>query len=147
MEVNHPLYKNQGIHVIASIFTVEHGVVKILLIKRNNNPYKDAWALVGGALYNNEDLDAAINREIKEKTGIENITLKLVNVHGRVDRSPVMRMVAISYMGVIDIDSVNILRETKNTSNADWFPIDKIPPSSPIIVSMPFGNCSINVSQ
>ena len=38
MEVNNPLYKNQGIHVIASIFTVDRGVVKILLIKRNNEP-------------------------------------------------------------------------------------------------------------
>ena len=36
MEVNNPLYKNQGIHVISSIFTVDHGVVKVLLIKRKN---------------------------------------------------------------------------------------------------------------
>ena len=48
MEVKNPLYKNQGIHVITSIFTVDHGVVKVLLIKRNNEPYKDSWALVGG---------------------------------------------------------------------------------------------------
>ena len=52
MEVNNPLYKNQGIHVISSIFTVDHGGVKVLLIKRKNNPFKDKWALVGGALYN-----------------------------------------------------------------------------------------------
>ena len=126
MEVNNPLYKNQGIHVIASIFTVDHGVVKILLIKRNNNPYKDAWALVGGALYNNEDLDAGINREIKEKTGIENIPLKLVSVHGRVDRSPVMRMVAISYLGVIDKDRVNLITKTLKTNDAAWIDIKDI---------------------
>lgn len=126
MEVNNPLYKNQGIHVIASIFTVEHGVVKILLIKRNNNPYKDAWALVGGALYNNEDLDAGINREIKEKTGIENIPLKLVNVHGRVDRSPVMRMVAISYLGVIDKDRINLITKTLKTNDAAWIDIKDV---------------------
>ena len=102
MEVKNPLYKNQGIHVITSIFTVDHGVVKVLLIKRNNEPYKDSWALVGGALYNNEDLNTGVMREIKEKTGIKKIDLQLADVHGKVDRSPVMRMVAISYMGVID---------------------------------------------
>ena len=62
MEVNNPLYKNQGIHLISTIFTVEDGITKVLLIKRKNNPYKDYWALVGGALYNND----AVNK-LKEK--------------------------------------------------------------------------------
>lgn len=126
METTNPLYKNQGIHMIASIFTVDHGNVKVLLIKRKNEPYKDKWALVGGALYNNEDLNDGISREIKEKTGIENIDLKLVNVHGRVDRSPVMRMVAVSYMGVIDIKSVNVLKDTLKTSDAEWINIEEV---------------------
>jgi len=39
-----------------------------------------------------------------------------------------MRMVAVGFIGIIDSKRVNVLRETKNTSNADWFPIDKIPP-------------------
>ena len=43
MEVNNPLYKNQGIHLISTIFTVEDGITKVLLIKRKNNPYKDYW--------------------------------------------------------------------------------------------------------
>lgn len=126
MEVNNPLYKNQGIHVISSIFTVDHGVVKILLIKRNNEPYKDTWALVGGALYNNEDLETGLKREIKEKSGIKNIELKLCNVHGRVNRSPVMRMVAISYMGVIDINRVTLIKKTLKTNDAEWFDIKEV---------------------
>ena len=36
MRVGYELYKNQGIHVITSLFTVEQGVVKVLLIKRKN---------------------------------------------------------------------------------------------------------------
>ncbi len=126
MEVNNPLYKNQGIHVITSIFTVDHGVVKILLIKRNNEPYKDAWALVGGALYNNEDLTSGVMREIKEKTGIKNIDLQLVDVHGKVNRSPVMRMVAVSYMGVLDINRVTLIKKTLKTNDAEWFNIKDV---------------------
>lgn len=126
MQVNNPLYKNQGIHVLANIFTVDRGIVKILLIKRKNEPFKDCWGLVGGALYNNEDLISGLKREVKEKSGIENINLELVSVHGKVDRSPVMRMVGISYMGVIDINSVNVLKETMKTSDADWIPVESI---------------------
>ena len=38
MDVKNKLYKNQGIHVISTIFTVEKGNVKVLLIKRKNEP-------------------------------------------------------------------------------------------------------------
>ena len=124
---NNPLYKNQGIHVINSIFTVENGVVKVLLIKRDNNPYKDLWALVGGALYNNEEIIHGAKREIYEKTGIKDIELYFSNIYSKIDRSPIMRMIAISYIGFIDIDKVNILKNTMKTSDADWVSIADIP--------------------
>jgi len=127
MQVNNPLYKNQGVHFISSIFTVDKGVVKVLLIRRKNEPFKDKWALVGGALYNNETLEDCAKREIKEKTGLEGIDLNLCNVFSSIDRSPVMRMVAVSYLGVVDIHRVNFLKETLKTSNCEWFSIDSIP--------------------
>lgn len=127
MEVKNPLYKNQGIHVITSIFTVEKGITKVLLVKRKNNPYKGMWALVGGALYNNEDLIDGARREIFEKTGIEKIDIYFSNAFGKVDRSPVMRMVATSFIGVIDSEKVSILRDTLKTSDFDWVSIDMIP--------------------
>ena len=127
MEKTNALYKNQGIHVITAIFTVELGVTKVLLVKRKNEPYKGDWILTGGALYNNEDLEAGAKREIFEKTGIQNIEIEQFKAFGKVDRSPIMRMVAVAYIGVIDSSRVKIIRETINTSNAYWFPIDKIP--------------------
>ena len=127
MEKSNSLYKNQGIHVITAIFTVELGVTKVLLVKRKNEPYKGDWILTGGALYNNEDLEVGAKREIFEKTGIKDIEIEQFKAFGKVNRSPIMRMVAVAYIGVIDSSRVKIIRETINTSNADWFPIDKIP--------------------
>lgn len=127
MEKNNPRYLNQGIHVISSIFTIEKGIVKVLLIRRSNEPYYGKWALVGGALYNDEDLIEGAKRELKEKSGLEGINLTLCNVFGKINRSPVMRMVGISYLGVVDIEKVNVLKKTTKTDNADWFPINQIP--------------------
>lgn len=127
MQINNPLYKKQGTHLISTIFTVDKGDTKVLLIKRKNEPYKDMWALPGGALYNNEDLENGLKRELKEKTGIENIKLSMFNVYGKLNRSPVFRMVAIGYIGVIDSNRVKVLKETLKTSNADWFNIKNIP--------------------
>lgn len=127
VEVNNPRYLHQGIHVITSIFTVDKGVLKVLLVKRKNNPYKDFWALTGGALYNDEDLEDGRNREIYEKTGLKNIEVKFSKVFGKKDRSPVMRMIAISYIGIIDASKVEIAKDTLKTSNAEWFEITSIP--------------------
>lgn len=128
MDVRNKDYKNQGIHVITALFTVEQGITKVLLIKRKNEPFLGDWVLTGGALYNYEDLETGALRELKEKTGIEGVEIKQFKAFGKVDRSPVMRMVAVGFIGIIDSKRVNLLRETKNTSNADWFPINKIPP-------------------
>lgn len=127
MQVQNPLYRNQGIHVIASIFTVENGEAKVLLVKRKNAPFKNQWSLVGGAVYNNEDLLDGLKREIFEKTGILNIETYFSNVFGKKDRTIPMRMIAISYIGIIDSEKVHVLKETLKTSNADWVPINKIP--------------------
>ena len=127
MEVNNPLYKRQGLHVITAIFTVDKGDVKVLLIKRKNKPYENMWALVGGALYNNETLINGAKREIKEKIGIEGINLHYAGLFDKVDRSPVMRMVAVTYIGVIDRYRVSILKKTLKTCNADWFKISEVP--------------------
>lgn len=127
MEVTNPKYKNQGIHVMASIFTVDKGIVKVLLIKRKNEPFKDMWALTGGALYNDENLEDGLKREIFEKTGIKEVDLRLCDVFGNINRSPVMRMVAISYIGIVDASKVEILKDTLKTSDASWFDIDDIP--------------------
>lgn len=113
---------------MASIFTVEKGVTKILLVQRKNEPFYGMWALPGGALYNNEDLEDGMKRELLEKTGLIIPNLQLCNVFGKVDRSPCMRMIGISYLGVIDQLKVKLVKETLKTSNADWFDINDIPP-------------------
>ena len=82
MKKSNALYKNQGVHVITAIFTVEQGVTKVLLVKRKNEPYKGDWILTGGALYNNEDLEEGAKREILEKSGIENIEIEQFHTFG-----------------------------------------------------------------
>lgn len=127
MEKNNPKYKNQGIHVVSAIFTIDKGITKVLLIKRKNEPFKDAWALVGGALYNDEEVPEGMKREIKEKTGIEDIHIELFDVFSKIDRSPLMRMVAIGHIAIVDKDKYILSKETLKTSDAQWYPLDKIP--------------------
>ncbi len=129
MRVGNERYKNQGIHVISAIFTVEGNHIKVLLIKRKNEPYKEKWALVGGALYNNEQLEDGVRREIFEKTGIKDVELYQYGVFdelGKTEDIP-MRMVAIPYLGLIDGKKTKIIKENRNTVDVAWFDINKVP--------------------
>lgn len=126
MNIKNPLYKNQGIHVLATIFTIDKGIVKVLLIKRKNNPYNGYWGLIGGAVYNNETLDTAMKREIYEKTTLKDINLYQANIFDKIDRSPIYRMICISYIGIIDSKKVSIKKISEKTENADWFDIREV---------------------
>lgn len=127
MELSNKLYKNIGVHVITTLFTVDKGDVKVLLVKRTNEPYKDYWALPGGAMYNNETLEVAAKRELKEKIGLVNINVELSGVFDDVKRSNLQRMIGISFLGVINVNGIELQKETLKTSNADFFPINNIP--------------------
>ena len=127
MRVDNKLYEKQGIHVISAIFTVDNGITKVLLVKRSNKPYKDMWALPGGALYNNERLEDGVKREIYEKTGIKNCDIyqfKTFDEFG--EENNLFRMLAVSYIGILKSDS-KIIKENKNTKDAAWFKIDCVP--------------------
>ncbi|MFA6860529.1 MAG: NUDIX domain-containing protein [Clostridia bacterium] len=127
MDTTNPLYKNQGIHAVASIFTLHEGEVKVLLIKRTNEPFKGSWILVGGAIYNNEDILTGMNREIYEKTKLQNLKLVQSGVFSDPQRAPQMRMIAIGFTTVVNYEKTKFSSITPKTEDAKWFKINEVP--------------------
>lgn len=127
MELKNPLYKNIGVHVDICVFTIIMGVIRVLLIKRKNEPFFDFFALPGGSLYNNELIIDCAKRELKEKTGIELDNLFMYNYFDKIDRFPFKRMISIGFIGIIDSNNIKILTDTLETFNADWYDINNIP--------------------
>ncbi|MBQ7885214.1 MAG: NUDIX hydrolase [Clostridia bacterium] len=127
MRVDDKRYDNQGLHVVLSLFTVDKGKFKVLLIKRKNEPYKNKWILVGGCAYNTETGEQAMERELFEKTNIKNIKFDMFDVFTNPNRSPLKRMIAIGYIGVCDASIIENFKQTEKASDADWFVIDRVP--------------------
>ena len=94
--------------------------MSILLVKRNDYPFKDKWCLPGGFLDIYEDIEDAPNRILKRETNLDNIYLEQLYTFGSVDRDPRMRIVSTSYMALIDKNKLN----TKIMENASWFNVN-----------------------
>ena len=93
--------------------------MSILLVKRDNYPFKDKWCLPGGFIDINEDLDDAPKRILKRETNVENIYLEQLYTFGSVKRDPRMRVISTSYIALIDKNKLN----NNLSSNASWFDI------------------------
>lgn len=93
--------------------------MSILLVKRDNYPFKDKWCLPGGFVSYDEDLDASPIRILKQETNLEDIYLEQLYTFGNTNRDPRMRVISTSYIALIDKNRLN----EKLSSNASWFDI------------------------
>lgn len=75
------------------------GELQLLLVKRKNDPGKDMWALPGGFVNDNEELEAAAIRELQEETGMKMAALTQLHTFGKVGRDTRGRTVSIVYYG------------------------------------------------
>lgn len=107
------------------IITADTGVIKILLIRRKNNPYKGQWALPGGFVKQSEELLDAAARELNEETGVSGVKLEQLHAFGSPERDPRGRVVTVSYIASLPKESA--LEAATDASDADWFPIYDLP--------------------
>ena len=85
------------------IFGFDGEKLKLLLVKRGIEESKDIWSLMGGWLKEDESLDEAAHRILKDLTGLENIYLEQLTSFGKPDRDPVERTVSITYYALINV--------------------------------------------
>jgi 8-oxo-dGTP diphosphatase len=109
------------------VFTVAADKLQLLLIKRGADPYKDSWAIPGGFLELEEDLEECARRELKEETGLENIYLEQLHTFGSPERDPRERVVTVAYYAIVPKVNMEPTADS-DASDAAWFPIDKLPP-------------------
>jgi 8-oxo-dGTP diphosphatase len=98
---------------------------KVLLIKRKNEPFIGKWALPGGFVEIDEDLEEGARRELLEETNLSNIDLKQFKTYGKPGRDPRGRTISVVYFGYIN-ENIR-LKAGDDASDVAWFDISKLP--------------------
>lgn len=120
-------YPHPAVTADVVIFTVREKKLKLLLVERAGEPYRGRWALPGGFVRLDEDLEAAARRELEEETGVSGVYLEQLYTFGRVDRDPRERVITVAYYALIPSDKVE-LKAATDAEAVGWFGLDELPP-------------------
>ena len=113
------------IFVTVDVVVINKKTQEILLIKRLNEPFKDSWALPGGFVDENEDLEQAARRELFEETNIESGKMQQIGTFGKPHRDPRGHMVSVAYHTYL-IEN-QIVQAKDDAKEVKWFSIKKLP--------------------
>jgi 8-oxo-dGTP diphosphatase len=108
------------------LFSFENNQLQVLLIERKHEPFKGMWAFPGGFMDMDETIDECVSRELKEETGLENITAEQIGVFSNVDRDPRGRTVTVAYLAMARQNECHAVAGD-DAQNVQWFPVDALP--------------------
>jgi len=108
------------------IFTIASSELKVLLVKRKVQPFKDKWVIPGGFVNIDQSLREAAMSKLAEKTGVKDVYLEQLYTFGDPKRDPRGRVITVSYFALIS--SEHIALKSSEEYNATWHSFTKLPP-------------------
>ena len=97
-------YPTTPITVDCVIFGFDDNELKVLLIRSDLEMFKNKWSLLGDFAEDNEDLDNAAYRVLKERTGLNDVYLEQVKAFSNPQRHPGGRVITIAYCSLLNIE-------------------------------------------
>lgn len=113
----------------------------VLLVKRDNYPFKDKWCLPGGFVGIDESIDDAAKRILVNETNLHDIYIEQLYTFGDVHRDPRMRIISTAYMALIDKNQLS----EEITKKASWFDLIFLEDEHKIHITLDNGITNINL--
>jgi 8-oxo-dGTP diphosphatase len=109
------------------VFTFKAARLHVLLVERGLEPYKGRWALPGGFLKPDEEIEACARRELAEETALQEFHLEPFATVGTVGRDPRGRVITVAHLALVRWEPGRV-KGGSDAKAAGWFPADKLPP-------------------
>jgi len=110
------------------VFSFQENKLQVLLVKRKYDPGVGQWAIPGGFVREEESLEQAALRELREETGLaKDCYLEQLYSFGEVDRDPRGRVISVAYMALIGEPEKIKLKASDDAAEARWWSIAELP--------------------
>ncbi|CAD0001088.1 NUDIX hydrolase [Flavobacterium chungangense] len=119
--------QNIRVAVDAIVFGYQHNQLYVLLIQQKFGTKESYWALPGGLVKNDESLQDAVKRELKEETNVTVTYFEQLFTFGDdVNRDPRNRVISVAYFALVDPSKLTIKADS-DAEHAQWFKINEVP--------------------
>ena len=114
--------------VLAAVFTVRPDrtgrvCLQVLLWQRAREPDAGRWALPGGVVLADEDVDASASRQLAEKVDLARVAhLEQIGVFSDPGRVPEARVMATGFLGLVPLGA-----DPRLPADTGWHPVDRLP--------------------
>jgi 8-oxo-dGTP diphosphatase len=119
-------YEQPGITVDLAVFTINNNKLKVLLLKRAEEPFQGTWSMPGGFLLHGESLEEAAHRVLLEKTGVKNVYMEQLYTFGDPQRDPRSRVITVAYFALIPWKELD-QPESQKVADLTWSSVDNLP--------------------
>jgi 8-oxo-dGTP diphosphatase len=119
-------YPHPAVTTDTVLLTLRDDDLQALLIRRGRPPFAGQWALPGGFLDIDEDLDRCAARELQEETGIADPYMEQFHAFGDVGRDPRERIVSVAYLALAPAASLRA-QAGDDAADAQWHGLAALP--------------------
>lgn len=114
--------KNNIIESLLIIYTADEGKLKILLKKKEEEPYKGYWIIPGEKLTDDITLEDNPKFVFKNITNINIDDIKPAGIYSEINTEE-ERIIELTYIAITDKNVVDLKKE----DTSEWFDIDELP--------------------
>lgn len=114
-------------NVIFSVDTTQHRLL-VLLVLRQEEPYREFWSLPGTLVRQRESLEAAAYRTLAEKLHVQNLYLEQLYTFSPTQedaRIALGRYLSVSYFALVRLEAAAVM--VNNASHTAWHPLEQVP--------------------
>ena len=109
--------------VLAAVLQIRHASLQVLAWQRARPPDSGRWALPGGLLGDDEDVERSVRRQLAEKVDVREVThVEQIAVFSRPDRVPGVRRIATAFLGLVPSDA-----DPAVPPDTAWHPLTALP--------------------
>ena len=117
-------YPHPAVTADCVIFGFDGVAIKVLLIQRGIEPYKDKWAFPGGFMQIDETVEECAKRELEEETGLKTTSVEQFYTFSDVNRDPRERVITVAHYALVRLEEV---KGGDDAMSAQWFAMNEIP--------------------